>query len=61
MPTYSAREKGPWWRSNEKVEEKIPMTAMTSEKEDAQQKAIDFINLRDEQGDYQWRELLDLK
>jgi hypothetical protein len=50
-----------WWRVDEKVEENILRAAMTSGDDKAREIAINVINLRGEQGDYQWRELLDLK
>ena len=55
----SAREI--WWRADEEVEENILRAAMTSGDDKAREIAIKVINRRGEQGDYQWRELLDLK
>ena len=50
-----------WWRADEKVEGEIIRTAMISSDVKVQQIAIKVINRRGEQGDYQWRDLLDLK
>lgn len=49
-----------WWKPKDKDEEKILRVAMVSGNADARQIAIDVINLRGEQGDFQWKPLLDL-
>jgi len=49
-----------WWQPKDEDEEKILRIAMVSGNADARQIAIDVINLRGEQGDFQWKSLLDL-
>jgi hypothetical protein len=54
----SAKE--PWWAPEEKDEEKILRVAMTSGNREATKIASEVINYRGEQGDFRWKELLDL-
>jgi hypothetical protein len=58
MIIFSAKES--WWMPDEKDEEKILRIAMTGGNKEARQIAIEVINYRGEQGDFRWRQLLDL-
>lgn len=50
-----------WWSPEEKVERKILDVVMRSDNAQAKEIAIALINYHGEQGDYRWKDLLDLK
>lgn len=52
--------KEPWWSPDQEDEKKILSMAMVSGNPEARQIAIEVINYRGEQGDFRWKELLDL-